>query len=131
MIFDEIEKMEYMNASLQEVPRLYPPRGQIFRVSRRAEVMEGIEIPPNTHVQIPNFLIQRHPLYWPEPETFKPERWINPTNEESGGLCIGQQFATMESGVSGASVSISRGSIAARNRVYVRVTDQHARQTRL
>jgi enediyne biosynthesis protein E7 len=107
--FDEIEKMEYMNAFLQEVLRLYPPLGQILRVSRRAEVMEGVEIPPNTHVQIPNFLIQRHPLYWPEPETFKPERWINPTDEEKemrrsafmpfgGGprLCIGQQFATME-----------------------------------
>jgi cytochrome P450 len=107
--FDDIDKMEYMNAFLQEVLRLYPPLGQILRVSRRPEIMEGVEIPPNTHVQIPNFLIQRHPHYWSEPENFKPERWINPTDEEKdrrrsafmpfgGGprLCIGQQFATME-----------------------------------
>lgn len=106
---DEIEQMDYMNAFLQEVLRLYPPLGQHVRVSFRPEVMEGVEVPVGTHLRIPNFLIQRHPKYWPDAEKLKPERWINPTEEEKamrrsafmpfgGGprLCVGQLFAYME-----------------------------------
>jgi cytochrome P450 len=107
--FDTIDQMEFLNAFLQEVLRLYPPTGQIVRVARKPESILGVRIPADTSVQIPNFLIHRHPKYWPDAEKFSPERWINPTEEEKERrrsafmpfgqgprFCIGRQFVTME-----------------------------------
>jgi cytochrome P450 len=107
--FDTIDQMVYYNAFLQEVLRLYPPTGQIVRVALKPESILGVHIPKDTSVQIPNFLIHRHPKYWPDAEKFLPERWISPTDEEKERrrsaympfgqgprFCIGRQFVTME-----------------------------------
>lgn len=106
---NHVEKMEYLKMFLQEVLRLYPPVGMIVRLNTYPETFAGYEIPAETRLVIPPHLLHRHPHYWDDPETFRPERWLNVTNEErerrrfaflpfSAGSrnCIGQRFATIE-----------------------------------
>jgi len=83
--------------------------GQIFRTTTERTNILGENIPPNTRIGIPIYLLHRHPQYWTEPDSFKPERWLG-TDENSrkfrpfsylpfsGGprSCIGQRFAMWE-----------------------------------
>jgi cytochrome P450 len=105
----DIENMEYFKAFLQEVLRLYPPAGQIFRKTSKPEVVNGVNVPVGTRMRILISLLHRNPKYWDDPEEFRPERWLNVSEEErirrqfafvpfSGGFrnCIGQRMATMK-----------------------------------
>ena len=101
-----VDEMEYFHAFLLEVLRLYSPVGLIVRTNVRPEVMAGYSIPEGTRFVIPIHLLHRHPLYWDEPELFKPERWETMDEERvrfaflpfsaGGRNCIGQRFATIE-----------------------------------
>jgi cytochrome P450 len=104
-----IAKMAYLQAFLQEVLRLYPPVGLIARANASSEEFAGFTIPAGTRLVVPIHLLHRHPLYWDDPETFQPERWINVSDAEQerrrfaflpfstgGRNCIGHRFATLE-----------------------------------
>ena len=83
--------------------------GLIVRSANEEVVILGERIPPDTKFVIPIHLLHRHPLYWDEPENFKPERWLStdqnsrkfrpfsylPFSAGSRG-CIGQRFAMWE-----------------------------------
>ena len=69
----------------------------------------GENLPPHTRITIPIYLLHRNPKYWTEPESFKPERWLNSNENDrkhhhfaylpfSAGSrnCIGQRFAMWE-----------------------------------
>lgn len=69
----------------------------------------GEKIPPRTRLVIPIYLLHRHPDYWSEPNSFKPERWLGFSQTDrkfqpfaflpfGAGLrnCIGQRFAMWE-----------------------------------
>lgn len=105
----DIEKMDYFNAFLQEVIRLYPPPAYIARLNNFEEVLGDVCVPAKTPLDICPFILHRHPKYWNEPLSFKPERWLNVSEAEverrrfafvpfsAGGRgCIGQRFATAE-----------------------------------
>jgi cytochrome P450 len=110
---DSIEQMEYFTAFLNEVLRMYPPIGLFIRLNRHQENLGGYTIPPQTRLIVSAHLIQRHPHYWDDPDTFQPERWIHENAEEKdkfnerirfaflpfsagGRNCIGEKFATVE-----------------------------------
>ena len=110
---DYIDQMEYLSAFLNEVLRLYPPVGIFTRLNRHQDNLGGYTIPPQTSLIISPHIIQRHPHYWDDPDTFQPERWIHDNAEEKakfderirfaflpfsagGRNCIGEKFATME-----------------------------------
>lgn len=110
ILMEHVDKMDYMNAFLLEVLRMYPPVGFFTRVNSEEEDFgNGLIVPAGTRIAICPHLMHRHPKYWDDPEDFKPERWLNETEEEAerrrfafipfsagGRGCIGQQFATME-----------------------------------
>ena len=105
---EHTQQMEYLHAFLQEVLRLYPPGGTLFRTNNHVEEFKGKIIPAGTRLVIPVHLLHRHPHYWDDPETFLPERWMNVSDAErerrrfaflpfGGGhrSCIGQRFASL------------------------------------
>ncbi|EIN09211.1 cytochrome P450 [Punctularia strigosozonata HHB-11173 SS5] len=76
-----LSEMPYLNAVINETLRMQPalPNG----VQRRKPFGSGditvgaYRIPAGTTVQIPSYSIHRDPRYfYPEPNTFIPERWI-------------------------------------------------------
>ena len=99
--------MTYLEQAINETMRLYPP-GWIF--SRRAiEPLEigGYDVPVGTDIYISPYILHRTARYWPEPETFDPDRF-GPTQfgEEREAAfvpfslgprrCIGEYFAMLE-----------------------------------
>ena len=106
---EHVGKMEYLQAFLQEVLRLYAPVGFFPRYNRFKEKLGGVEVPANTRISLPPHLVHRHHKYWDDPDSFKPERWLNVSDAEverrrfaffpfsaGGRNCVGQNFATLE-----------------------------------
>ncbi|CAB9496959.1 Psoralen synthase (Fragment) [Seminavis robusta] len=109
---EEAKNMEYLSALLNEVLRLYPPVGMMVRRNSYEEKMAGYQIPKGTNLVLSVHLLHRNPKYWPEPEAFKPERWLENGEAGSGGMdtknftflpfgagghnCVGYKFATYE-----------------------------------
>jgi cytochrome P450 len=106
---DHVDQMPYLNGFLQEVLRLYPPAGFFSRTNTGPETLGGVTIPAGTRLGISAHILQRHPKYWDDPNTFIPERWINVSEAEAerrrfayfpfsagGRSCIGARFATCE-----------------------------------
>jgi cytochrome P450 len=110
---ETIEEMEYFNAFLNEVQRMYPAVGVISRETRFEEKFAAYQTPARTNLFISPYLLHRHPKYWKDPESFQPERWIHKddaAHEEfmakirfvyipfsvGSRVCIGQRFATIE-----------------------------------
>ena len=64
----------------------------------------GIKIPKGAVIEILPYAIHRDPEFWPDPNQFKPERFLDPKHHPwayipfGGGprLCIGQRFALQE-----------------------------------
>jgi len=102
-----IEDMIYFNAFIKEVLRMFPPAGFIVRYPIEETSFKGVTIPAGTRLTIPIHLLHRHPLYWEDPDSFKPERWLKdekPYSHSHAYLpfsagprhCIGKLFAQME-----------------------------------
>uniref|UniRef100_A0A8B9GV11 unspecific monooxygenase n=1 Tax=Astyanax mexicanus TaxID=7994 RepID=A0A8B9GV11_ASTMX len=102
--YDAVMNMDYLDAALSESLRLYPPAARLERVCKKTVEINGLTIPQNTVVLAPVFPLHRDPEYWPEPDTFKPERFTKGNKENidpfvympfgSGPRnCIGMRFA--------------------------------------
>lgn len=109
---EHIEKMDYLDAFLNETLRFFPPVGLTSRVNQYEETIAKYKIPPGTNLIIPIHLMHRHPKYWDNPDDFWPERWLKDEKLASSGLdtrgfkflpfgagghaCIGYRFAQIE-----------------------------------
>ena len=75
---DEGEGDAYLTATVREVLRLRPPLSQIIP----REVMKPIEIggvryEPGMLLWVSAFLLHRDPSIYPDPDAFRPERWLD------------------------------------------------------
>lgn len=68
-------QMEYLDMVLNESQRLYPIGNRLERVSKSSVEINGVTIPKGTVITIPVYTLHRDPTLWPEPDTFKPERY--------------------------------------------------------
>jgi cytochrome P450 len=100
-----IFKLPYLTAVCQETLRIYPVGMLTFpRVAKRLTQIMGYSIKAGTGVVACIYLVHRHPEIYPEPEKFKPERFL--TRKFSpyeylpfgGGVrqCIGLALAQFE-----------------------------------
>ena len=104
---EDLPALDYLGRTLQETLRLYPAAPMLM--SRRAikPVRLGSwTLPARTILTVPVGLMQRDPRWFPEPERFRPERFL----EEAAGVprgafmpfgagprvCLGQHLALTE-----------------------------------
>ncbi len=100
-------KLKFTEMVALESMRLYPPAYLIGREALADCVIAGYHVPRGMTLLLPQWVVQRDPRFWDEPEKFRPERWGEERVKTmpkfayfpfGGGprVCIGQQFAMME-----------------------------------
>lgn len=74
---EDLPKLPYLKAIIQESMRLYPPIPMAGRVALEEDILDGYRIPKNSQVVINLHATHRNPKYWDNPNTFDPERFID------------------------------------------------------
>jgi cytochrome P450 len=100
-------RFEYLDAAIKESLRLSPVIPAVGRILERPARVGGFDLPAGVEAVPVVYLTHRRPDVWPEPEKFKPERFLDarPSPYEflpfGGGVrrCIGMQFALFEMGI--------------------------------
>jgi cytochrome P450 len=96
---------EYLEAVALETLRLHPPLPLVARMLARSWELEGVgELPAGVMVAPSIWLVHRRADLYPEPDAFRPERWLGRTPGTyewlpfGGGRrrCLGATFATFE-----------------------------------
>jgi cytochrome P450 family 135 len=99
------EGSEYMDAVIKETLRVRPVITEVFRAPSERVELGGYVFEPDTQMAASIFLVQYDPdLYRPDPEAFRPERFLEGAPEPytwipfGGGVrrCLGAAFAQLE-----------------------------------
>jgi cytochrome P450 len=104
---DDLSRLVYTRAVVEEVLRLRPPLWAVPRVANREDVVDGYRIPAGDLVVLLPYVTHRHRDFWEDPETFDPTRFLPEQRRAvsrwayfpfGGGkrVCLGQHFALME-----------------------------------
>ncbi len=101
------EDDSYLTATIQETLRLRPVISIVIRRLTEPVEIGGYELPAGVSVTPSVYLVHRNPEIYPDPESFKPERFLdNPPGTYSwipfgGGVrrCLGASFAQFEMAV--------------------------------
>ncbi|CAH0714940.1 unnamed protein product, partial [Brenthis ino] len=105
--FECINEMPYLQACIDETLRLYPVLGTITReVEEKYVLPTGLRLEKGMRIHIPVYHLHHDPQYFPEPETFRPERFFGDEKKnikpftympfgEGPRICIGLRFAKM------------------------------------
>ncbi|GFQ04362.1 cytochrome p450 71d13 [Phtheirospermum japonicum] len=75
----DIHALKYLKLVIKETLRLHPPSPLLLRACRDECKANGYSIPLKSKVLVNIWSMGRDPEYWPEPETFRPERFENST----------------------------------------------------
>ncbi|MCX6433745.1 MAG: cytochrome P450 [Actinobacteria bacterium] len=102
--FADYGRLPFARAVFDEALRLYPPAWLITRKAHEADVLGGHEVPAGSLIILSPWLLHRHPALWPDPDEFRPSRFLGGEADRSAlipfgaGLrqCIGRDFAYVE-----------------------------------
>jgi cytochrome P450 len=106
--FEGLRELRYTRAVLSEAMRLRPPAWILGRSTTGPLTVDGRwHVPARTTVLVSPLLLHTDPRWWPEPERFDPQRWLDGSGTgrpRSAYLpfgtgpraCIGEQFAWAE-----------------------------------
>jgi cytochrome P450 len=104
---EDVKQLPLMQQVLKETLRLYPPSHMQARTVLQDVVLEGYQLRKGDALILSPYVIHRNEQYYPEPESFRPERFT-PEQEKQrprhafmpfgGGpnVCIGNHFAMLE-----------------------------------
>ncbi|QOV91199.1 cytochrome P450 [Humisphaera borealis] len=106
----DLDHLPFTRAVVAEAMRLYPPAWVLMRQAKEDVRLgsDSVRVPKMGIVIMSQWITHRDPRWWPEPETFKPERWLDDTAKQNrpkyayfpfgGGprSCIGEAFAWTE-----------------------------------
>ncbi|GAA3265677.1 cytochrome P450 [Dactylosporangium vinaceum] len=114
----DVPRLVWTTAVFQEALRIYPPVWTVGRRPLQPRELAGYHIPVDTMVMMSPWVVHRDPVWWPQPEHFAPQRWVEGTDGRDplagsavapdrpkfayfpfgGGprQCIGNVFAQME-----------------------------------
>lgn len=82
--YDKVKHLPYLRACLDESMRIHPPNTMNVPRLTPPEGMTimGEWIPGNTTVHNPPYSMHRNEKVFPDPEFFKPERWLQPNSKD-------------------------------------------------
>lgn len=100
-------RLQYTEMILAESMRLFPPAWGIGRYAASDTEIGGWDVPENGLVVVSQWVTQRDPRFWPDPETFDPLRFTPEAKAQrpkmayfpfgaGPRICIGESFAWME-----------------------------------
>jgi cytochrome P450 len=103
----DLPRLQYAEMVINESMRLYPPAYAIGREALEHCILGGYHIPAGATILMSQWVTQRDPRHFDQPEAFRPERWEHDLAKRlpkyayfpfGGGprLCIGNTFAMME-----------------------------------
>ncbi len=104
---DDLAALPWLTATLKESMRLVPPIPALMtRRALRTFTVGGWTIPKGTLVYLTPWVLHHDPRWWPEPEAFRPDRFLPDAPPPPRGayipfgtgprVCIGQHFAMLE-----------------------------------
>lgn len=104
---EDATRLPWLDASLKEAMRLYPPVAALMTRRLTREIsLGGVQLPARTMLRITPWVLHRDPALWPEPEAFRPERFMPDATPPPRGaylpfgtgprVCLGQHFAVLE-----------------------------------
>ena len=105
--YEDLMKLRYSRMVVEETMRLYPPVWTMSRTAVNNDEIGGYFIPAGSEILIFPYITQRHPRWWADAETFRPERFA-PENSAARPryaylpfgagprTCIGLNFAMTE-----------------------------------
>lgn len=105
---DDLAQLPFTRAVVAESLRLYPPAYVVGRRAMEAYSVGGYNFPARTLFLAPQIVVHHDARWWPEPERFRPERWLDTAATASRPklayfpfgagtrICVGEQFAWME-----------------------------------
>ncbi|XP_054722244.1 cytochrome P450 3A24-like [Uloborus diversus] len=106
MSYDVIRDMKYLDCVVSETLRMYPALIMSERTASEDYELKdtGLTIEKGNAISFPIYAMHHDPEYFPEPEKFKPERFIEPSHHPLAYLpfgagprnCLGMRFALME-----------------------------------
>ncbi|XP_040066276.1 cytochrome P450 3A9 [Ixodes scapularis] len=106
LTMDVVAKLKYVRGVVSETLRMLPPATRLERLAAEDYVLgdTGIRVPKGCIIAIPIYSMHHDPEYFPDPFTFKPERFIGENIESIRPYtylpfgagprnCIGDRFA--------------------------------------
>ena len=108
---DDVPKLEWTRAIISESLRLFPPAWTMGRKVLQDHVLGDHTIEKDALVILSQWVVHRDPRWWPQPEEFRPERWLTDGRDPGSGsrpkysyfpfgggsrVCIGEAFAWTE-----------------------------------
>jgi cytochrome P450 len=104
---EDLERLVYTRAVLEEAMRLYPPVPFMSRAALAEDRIGTLRIPKGSLVTIAPYVLHRHRRLWDAPEAFDPERFLPERRARidrfaylpfgaGPRVCIGQAFAMQE-----------------------------------
>lgn len=103
----DVPRLEYTDRIVTEALRLYPPAFIMSRTPIEDTVIGGYEVPADSIVTLPIYLLHRDDRFYDDPDAFRPDRWSDEFEAAlpdyayfpfGGGPrhCIGMRFAMLE-----------------------------------
>jgi cytochrome P450 len=105
---DDVPRLVWTTAVVNEAMRLYPPAWIIARRLVEDRTVCGYSLAAGSVLLLSPYVVQRDPQWWPSPQDFRPERWLDAAAGSprpryayfpfGGGSrqCIGNSFAQLE-----------------------------------
>jgi cytochrome P450 len=103
----DVPQLRYTAWVVRETMRLYPPAWGIGREALQDCTIGDYHVPKGTQLYLNQWIVQRDPRWFAEPEIFQPARWDNDLLKrlphgayfpfgDGPRVCIGNHFALME-----------------------------------
>ncbi|KAL0868661.1 hypothetical protein ABMA27_008114 [Loxostege sticticalis] len=105
--YESTAELPYLQACVDEALRLYPVLGVSTREVVEEVTLGSVRLDKGVLIHIPTYSLQRDPKYFPEPEKYRPERFLGEEKQkivphtympfgDGPRLCIGMRFARMQ-----------------------------------